>query len=176
MTVVTRAYVALGSNLGDRLATLEAALRALDGLPGVRVVASSSVYETEPWGGVEQPPYANAVATLEVGGDALSLLRACKVIEQELGREPGVRFGPRALDLDILLFGDEVLDTPELTIPHPRMLEREFVVTPLLEIEPRVTLPDGRPVTAERAIEGRITGVLGRLSAPGDVPWGAEQE
>jgi 2-amino-4-hydroxy-6-hydroxymethyldihydropteridine diphosphokinase len=165
---VTRAYVALGSNLGDRLATLDAALRALDALPGVRVVASSSVYETEPWGGVEQPPYANAVVALDFEGNALSLLRSCKLIERALGRETGVRFGPRTLDLDLLLFGDEALDTPELTIPHPRMLEREFVVTPLLEIAPRAALPDGRPVTAERAIEGRIKRAMGRLPRLGD--------
>jgi 2-amino-4-hydroxy-6-hydroxymethyldihydropteridine diphosphokinase len=165
-----RAYVALGSNLGDRLATLESALRALDALPGVRVAAVSSAYETEPWGGVEQPRYANAVAALDVEGDALSLLRACKEIERTLGREPGVRFGPRTIDLDVLLFGDQAVDSPELTVPHPRMLEREFVVTPLLEIAPHAVLPDGSPVTAERAIEGRITGVLGRLSASCDAP------
>ena len=168
MTALTRAYVALGSNLGDRLATLDAALRAMDALPGVRVVASSSIYETEPWGGVEQPRYANAVVALDVEGDAPSLLRSCKSIERALGRRPGVRFGPRTLDLDVLLFGGEVLDTPELTVPHPRMLEREFVVTPLLEIAPGATLPDGRPVTAERAIEGRITRVLGRFPSLGD--------
>ncbi len=172
MTAVTRAYIGLGSNLGDRLATLEAALRALDALPGVRVVTVSSVYETEPWGGVEQPSYANAVAALEVGGDPLSLLRACKEIERALGRESGVRYGPRTIDLDILLFGDEALGTPELTVPHPRMLEREFVVRPLLEIAPRATLPDGRTITAERATEGRVTGVLGRLRAPGGGPDG----
>ena len=143
---MTRAYVALGSNLGDRIATLEAALRALDALPGV------------------------TVAAVDVEGDALSLLRACKAIEQASGREPGVRFGPRTLDLDVLLFGDQVIDSPELTVPHPRMLEREFVVTPLLEIAPHATLPDGRAVTAERAIEGRITRVLGRLSAFRDDP------
>ena len=165
-----RAYVALGSNLGDRLATLESALRALDALPGVTVAAVSSAYETEPWGGVEQPRYANAVAALDVEGDALSLLRACKAIERTLGREPGVRFGPRTIDLDVLLFGDLAADSPELTVPHPRMLEREFVVTPLLEIAPHAALPDGSPVTAERAIEGRITGVLGRLSAFRDAP------
>ena len=162
---MTCAYVALGSNLGDRIATLEAALRALDALPGVTVAAVSSAYETEPWGGVEQPRYANAVVALNVEGDALSLLRACKAIEQASGREPGVRFGPRTLDLDVLLFGDQVIESPELTVPHPRMLEREFVVTPLLEIAPHATLPDGRAVTAERAIEGRITRVLGCLSA-----------
>jgi 2-amino-4-hydroxy-6-hydroxymethyldihydropteridine diphosphokinase len=167
---MTRAYVALGSNLGDRLATLEAALRALDALPGVKVGAVSRVYETEPWGGVEQPRYANAVAALDVEGDAFALLHACQAIEKALGREHGVRFGPRTLDLDVLLFGREAVDSPELTVPHPRMLEREFVVTPLLEIAPGATLPDGRAVTSERAIEGRIAGVLGRIPALADRP------
>ena len=168
MTTATRAYVSLGSNLGDRMANLEAALRSLGALPAVRVVAVSSVYETEPWGGVEQPLYANAVVALDAGGDALSLLRGCKEIERSLGRERSERFGPRLLDLDVLLFGRETIDTPELTVPHPRMLERDFVVTPLLEIAPEVTLPDGAPVTAERALWGRVTSVLGRLSPQDD--------
>lgn len=171
---MAHAYVALGSNLGDRLGALRAALRALDELPGVTVAAVSSAYETEPWGGVEQPPYANAVVALDVEGDALSLLRACKAIERALGREPGVRFGPRAIDLDVLLFGDIAIEAPELTVPHPRMLEREFVVTPLLEIAPDAALPNGSAVTGDRAIEGRITRVLGRLSAPRDDPRAAE--
>jgi len=168
MTDVTRAYVALGSNLGDRMANLAAAVDALGAVPGVRVDAVSSVYETEPWGGVEQPRYANAVVALGVEGEALALLRACKAIERSGGRVPGERFGPRAIDLDVVLFGEETIVSPELTVPHPRMLERDFVVTPLLEIAPDATLPDGRPVTAEHAIEGRVTGVLGRLPALAD--------
>jgi len=168
MTAVTRAYVALGSNLGDRLANLADALDALRRLPGVRIVAVSGVYETEPWGGVEQPRYANAVVALDVEGDALALLRACQAIERAGGRVPGERFGPRTIDLDVVLFGDETIDSPELTVPHPRMLERDFVVTPLLEIAPDVRLPGGGTVSTEHATEGRITGVLGGIDAPGD--------
>jgi 2-amino-4-hydroxy-6-hydroxymethyldihydropteridine diphosphokinase len=168
VSAVTRAYVALGSNVGDRMANLAAALRALDDTPGVRVAAVSRAYETEPWGGIEQPRYANAVAAVDTESDALGLLRTCKAIELALGRRSGLRFGPRTIDLDLLLFGDETVDTPELTVPHPRMLERDFVVTPLLEIAPDVALPDGRVVTAERAVEGRVAGVLGRLPALAD--------
>jgi 2-amino-4-hydroxy-6-hydroxymethyldihydropteridine diphosphokinase len=165
---VTLAYVALGSNVGGRMANLAIALRELDALPGVKVLATSRVYESEPWGGVEQPSYANAVVALESDRGPLALLRACKEIERAIGREPGVRFGPRPIDLDLLLFDDLTVATPELEIPHPRMLERDFVVTPLLEIAPDVTLPDGSPIEPDLAVEGRITGVLGRLSPPRD--------
>lgn len=160
---MTRAYLGLGSNLGDRLANLAAALDALDGTSGIRVVAVSSAYETEPWGGVEQPRYANAVAAVETDTDAVSLLKACKSIEEALGRRPGVRFGPRPIDLDVLLFGDEAVRSAELTVPHPRLLEREFVVTPLLEIAPHATLPDGCAIDPGAAVEGRIVGVLGGI-------------
>ena len=165
---MTRAYVALGSNLGDRMANLAAALDALRAVPGVAVVTASSVYETEPCGGVEQPRYANAVVALDVHGDAPALLRACKSIERAGGRVPGERFGPRTIDLDVLLFGEETIESPELTVPHPRMLERDFVVTPLLEIAQDATLPGGGMISAERAIEGRITGVLGTIDGPAD--------
>ncbi len=165
---MTLAYVALGSNVGGRMANLAIALRELDALPGVKVLATSRVYESEPWGGVEQPSYANAVVALESDRGPLALLRACKEIERAIGREPGVRFGPRPIDLDLLLFDDLTVVTPELEIPHPRMLERDFVVTPLLEIAPDVTLPDGSPIEPDLAVEGRITGVLGRLSPPRD--------
>jgi 2-amino-4-hydroxy-6-hydroxymethyldihydropteridine diphosphokinase len=165
---VTRAYVALGSNVGDRMTNLAAALCELGALPGVTVVATSRVYESEPWGGVAQPGYANAVVEIASELGALSLLQACKGIERAMGREPGVRFGPRTIDLDLLLFGDAAIDTPELTVPHARMLERDFVVTPLLEIASDVRLPDGSAVEADLAVEGRVTGVLGRLSPLGD--------
>lgn len=168
MTAVTRAYVALGSNLGDRMANLAAALDALAALPGVRIVSLSSVYETEPWGGVEQPRYANAVVALDVEGDALALLRSCQTIERAGGRVAGERFGARTIDLDVLLFGEETIESPELSVPHPRMLERDFVVTPLLEIAPRATIPGGGIISAGHATEGRITGVLGRIGVTGD--------
>lgn len=161
MTGMTRAYVGLGSNLGDRVASLAAALRELDALDGVTVAGVSGAYESEPWGGIEQPAYANAVAALDVEGDATALLAETQRIERALGRLPGVRFGPRTIDIDLLLFGMRRIATPDLVVPHPRLLERDFVVTPLLEIAPGVTLPDGSPVTSGRAVEGRIVRPLG---------------
>ena len=157
---MTRAFVGMGSNLGDRAASLQGALDGLDALPGVRVLAASSVYESEPWGVADQPAFANAVALLEVTMGPDDLLAACKRIETEAGRVAGVRYGPRPLDLDILLFGEETITRPDLTVPHPRLLERDFVVTPLLEIAPDATLPDGTWVTCDGASAGRVTGVL----------------
>lgn len=157
---MTRAYVGMGSNLGDRVATLNAALEALDAAPGVGVVAVSSVYESEPWGIADQPSFANAVAGLDVDLAPLELLAVFKRIEAEAGRVAGVRNGPRPLDLDLLLYGEESVTGPELTVPHPRLLERDFVVTPLLEVAPDAALPDGTPVTRDAATEGRVTGVL----------------
>lgn len=160
---MTTAYVALGSNLGDRLANLAAAVAALSRVDGVRVLRCSRAYESEPWGLADQPPFANAVAVLECAIGPEELLAACQEIEARLGREHGERNGPRPIDLDILLFGRETRRAPALTIPHPRMLARDFVVTPLLEVAPDAALPDGTRVTAERAREGRVTGAIGAV-------------
>jgi hypothetical protein len=111
-----------------------------------------------------QPFFANAVAHIEFQGEADSLLEVLKDIEERLGREPGDRYGPRLIDLDILLFGGEEWVTPDLTIPHPRLLERDFVVYPLLEIEPDIAMPDGTPITRQHATEGRIVGDLGPIA------------
>jgi 2-amino-4-hydroxy-6-hydroxymethyldihydropteridine diphosphokinase len=157
---VTHAFIGMGSNLGDRVAALQSGIDALAATAGVRVLAASSVYETEPWGITDQPAFANAVALLEVTVTAEDLLAACKRVEAEAGRVAAIRNGPRPLDLDILLFGDHTIATPELTVPHPRLLERDFVVTPLLEIAPDATLPDGTWVTCDGASAGRVTGVL----------------
>lgn len=165
---MTSAFVGLGSNLGDRVGNLAAALTALGATPGVRIVSVSHAYESAPWGVTEQPTFANCVAALEVEIDAPSLLAACKRVETGMGRSPGRRFGPRIIDLDVLLFGCERIDTPDLTVPHPRLLERDFVVTPLLEVAPCVALPDGRAPRRDKATEGSVTGVLGVL--PGFAP------
>ena len=157
---MTRAYIGLGSNLGDRVAALAAALDALDMVPGVRVIAASSVYESAPWGVTDQPAFANAVAGLETDLTAQDLLSACLLIEAMAGRVTGPRNGPRPLDIDLLLFGEETHDSPGLMVPHPRLLERDFVVTPLLEVAPDAMLPDGRAVSRRDAIEGRVLGVL----------------
>ena len=158
------AFISLGSNMGDRVAMIAAALTALDCVQGARVLRVSRAYESEPWGGVDQPPFANAVALVCFDGSADVLLAELADIEARLGRARGERYGPRPIDLDLLLFGDEEWERPDLTIPHPRMLERDFVVTPLLEIAPDAELPDGRPVaSAADAVQGRVTGVLGTV-------------
>jgi 2-amino-4-hydroxy-6-hydroxymethyldihydropteridine diphosphokinase len=161
---VTLAYVALGANLGDRLANLAAALRGLAETPGASIRSVSHAYESEPWGVADQPAFANAVAAVAWAGDARSLLAACKAIESRLGRTPGERFGPRVIDLDVLLFGSETFADADLVVPHPSLLERDFVVTPLLEIAPVITLPDGTRPDRLRATLGAIVGVLGPVS------------
>jgi 2-amino-4-hydroxy-6-hydroxymethyldihydropteridine diphosphokinase len=162
---MTEAYVAIGSNVGDRLANLAAATRAISEAEGLVVLAASHVYESEPWGVTDQPAFANAVLRVEFAGEADALLELCQGVETRLGRTAGeARYGPRVIDLDILLFGDEEWVSPALRIPHPRMLERDFVVTPLLEVAPAATMPDGSPVTGTFAFQGRIIGILGTLS------------
>jgi 2-amino-4-hydroxy-6-hydroxymethyldihydropteridine diphosphokinase len=158
---VTGVYIGLGSNLGDRTGSIAAALRELATVPGVHVLAVSHAYESEPWGVTDQPRFANAVARLDVRGEADAFLAVLKDVEERLGRVSGERFGPRVIDLDVLLFGDEEWDSPELVVPHPRMLGRDFVVTPLLEIAPDVALPDGTPVTRLHATAGPVVGDLG---------------
>lgn len=130
------ALVALGSNLGDRERTLALAFEALGALPGTRLLRRSSLHETAPVGGPPQGPYLNAAAALSTRLPPLELLRALLRIEREQGRERGERWGPRTLDLDLLAYGALVMHSPELTLPHPRMAERRFVLVPLAEIAP----------------------------------------
>jgi 2-amino-4-hydroxy-6-hydroxymethyldihydropteridine diphosphokinase len=130
---LTTAYVALGSNLGDRLGYLRRAVGALRAAGGIEVAGVSSVYETDPVG-PPQPEYLNAVVRIETELVPHDLLRALKGIERELGRTPSERWGPREIDLDLLLYGEERLDTDELVVPHPRMAERAFVLVPLGEL------------------------------------------
>jgi len=144
--VPTRAFLGLGSNLGDRLATLQRAVDLLGAEPGVRAVASSRVWETVPVGGPPQPDYLNVVLEVETDLDAHGLLGAANRVEAALGRTRDVRWGPRTIDVDVLLVGDAIVDGPDLVVPHPRMLERAFVLLPLLELEPDPVLPDGTRV------------------------------
>jgi 2-amino-4-hydroxy-6-hydroxymethyldihydropteridine diphosphokinase len=130
MTHIT--YLSLGSNLGDRLVNLRNAINNLP--PRIQPVVQSSVYETEPWGYSDQPAFLNQVIKAETALDPLELLAFLKETELDLGRQETFRFGPRLIDLDILFFDDLVLDTPKLTIPHPRIAERAFVLVPLGEI------------------------------------------
>jgi 2-amino-4-hydroxy-6-hydroxymethyldihydropteridine diphosphokinase len=145
-----RAYVGLGANLGDRESTIRRAIELLAAEPAVEVVAVSSLRETDPVGYAEQPRFLNGAAAVETELGPRTLLDRLLAIERELGRvrDEGPRFGPRTIDLDLLLYGDEVLDEPGLTVPHPRLAERLFVLEPLYELDPELTLPDGRAVRA----------------------------
>lgn len=137
-------YLGLGSNVGDRVANLRAARDAL-GRHGVTVTASSSVYETEPQGEVlDQPDFLNAAVRIETELGPEELLDACKGVERDLGRElGGPRHGPRAIDIDLLLLGDVEYESGRLRLPHRDVLQRRFVLAPLLELDPGLALPDG---------------------------------
>jgi len=140
---MTRAYLALGSNLGDRLAQLQGAVDALASHAHVRVAAVSRVYETEPVGGPAQDDYLNAVVAVDTDLDPYELLRLAHELEAGAERVRAQRWGPRTLDVDILLYDDLELDDPALTLPHPRMWEREFVLAPLRDVAPAVVPPAG---------------------------------
>jgi 2-amino-4-hydroxy-6-hydroxymethyldihydropteridine diphosphokinase len=131
-----RAYVALGSNLGDRAAHLRAARDALARLPKTTLVATSSVEETAPLAGMAQPPYLNQMVLLETRLDPWDLLAACQAIEQAAGRVRGERWGARTLDLDIVRFGGRRLNQPDLIIPHPELPNRDFWLRELAELQP----------------------------------------
>jgi len=128
-------YLSLGSNIGDRLAHLQAAMHELGQTPSIDIIKVSSVYETEPWGLHGQRPFFNAVVLIHTSLSAMDLLRLCQKIEQQQLRVCGIRWGPRTLDIDILRYGNMILNNLELTIPHPRMEERDFVMVPLNEVE-----------------------------------------
>ncbi len=130
------AYVALGANLGDAHATVLKAIDDIGHLPQTRVLKQSSLYATAPVDAFG-PDYINAVVELNTGLDAMQLLRALQQLEREAGRERPYRNAPRTLDLDILLYGENVINTPELVLPHPRMFQRAFVLVPLSEIAPQ---------------------------------------
>ncbi len=153
------AYVALGSNLDDPAAQVEGGFAALAALPGTRLVARSRVYRTPPWGGVEQPAFVNAVAALETSLAPHALLRALLAVEARAGRTRGVRYGPRTLDLDLLLFGDCELRETGLTLPHPRLHERAFVLLPLADVARDLEVPG----------HGSVAKLLARVDTAGCV-------
>jgi len=136
-----RIFVGLGSNLGDRLSNLDKAL-ALMPAKGIAVINVSSVYETQPVG-PPQPEYLNSVCEVETHLSPQGLLVALKTIEQEIGRTPATRWGPRSIDLDILIYGNQSINSPDLTVPHKELLNRAFVLVPLYELAPDLLLPDG---------------------------------
>ncbi len=159
---MTRAYVALGSNLGDREAHLRGALAGLAATPGVALAGVSRLYETEPLG-PPQGPYLNAVAALDTELEAPALLARLQELERAAGRRRSAeRFAPRTLDLDLLLFGGACLDAPDLSVPHPRLHERAFVLVPLAELAPDLVHP---------RLGVRIAELAQRLGRSGVRPW-----
>ena len=157
---VTRAHVAFGSNLGDRMANLDAAVRALDADERTHVMAVSQVYETLPVGGPPQEPYLNAVAVLETDHDPLELLALLQRVESQLGRVRAERWGPRTVDLDLLLYDGPPLDLPQLTVPHPRARERAFVLVPLVDVDPYARFPDGETALEALARLEPVSGIV----------------
>ena len=153
------AYVALGSNLDDPEAQVERGFAALAALPHTVLDARSRLYRTPPWGVPDQPDFINAVARLETSLPPRELLDELLAIETRAGRERGVRYGPRILDLDLLLYGDRAIREPGLAIPHPRLHERAFVLLPLADIAPELDVPG----------QGRVADVLARVDTTGCV-------
>ena len=151
-------YLSLGSNMGDSPVLLQSALERVDQLPETRVSRASRFYETEPWGELNQPAFLNIAAEIETELAPLELLNAAKQIEVDLGRQPGPRWGPRALDIDLILWGEQVVYDDALTIPHPRFRQRAFVLAPLCDIAPEARDPiTGRTVRQLRDAAG-VTG------------------
>jgi len=151
------AFVALGSNIGDSVERIRSGLRRLAALPQTRVARASSLYRNPPAGYREQPDFINAAAQLETQLSPRALLERLLDIERAEGRVRAMPNGPRTLDLDIVLYGDRVIDEPGLTIPHPRMCERAFVLVPMVEIAPDAIVPG----------KGRVDGLLAAVDATG---------
>lgn len=155
-------YIAIGSNLASPLAQARAAVEALDGLPQTRRVALSAFYRTPPLGPQDQPDYLNAAVALETALEPETLLESTQRIELEQGRtRKAERWGPRTLDLDIMLFGNRTIATPRLTVPHYDMKNRMFMLWPLFEIAPDLVFPDGQS----------LRDCLARLTDPAPVVW-----
>ena len=149
------AGIGLGANLGDPVAAVRHAIRALGELPDSRLLAASRLYRTPAWGRTDQPDYINAAVLLETRLDPQALLAQLLDIERSAGRQrDGLRWGPRVLDLDLLLYGDERIDVDVLTVPHPRIAERAFVLVPLLEVSPQVVIPGIGPARDALAMIG----------------------
>lgn len=155
MTLPAIAFVGLGGNLGDAVATLRAAVHALAGLPETRLLQASSLYRTPAWGLEQQADFINSVAMLETRLDPRALLEALLAVERDFGRqrEAASRWGPRTLDLDLLLYGESVIAEPGLHVPHQHLHERAFALVPLLEIAPDILIPE----------QGRARDALSRL-------------
>ena len=154
---MTEAYVGLGSNMGDRVKNIKCALNMLAAIENTTITAISSLYLTPPWGVTGQNEFVNQVIAIDTGLCPSELLRELKKIEIKMGRRSGARWGPRVIDLDILWYGGEKLDLPELQIPHPYLRQRLFVLIPLEELNPELVLPEDG-MTVEEVLKQ----VLGR--------------
>lgn len=166
------AYLALGSNLGDRLAFLQGAVHGLAAAPGIEVTAVSRVYETAPVGGPEQDPYLNAVVALRTRLPAAELLGVAQRLEDRADRVRAERWGPRTLDVDVLLVGEDRVDTRDLTVPHPRLWQRGFVLAPLADVAPHlVTAPAGGWPGVEP-----VDAFLGLTTSSSSGPGGGSEE
>jgi 2-amino-4-hydroxy-6-hydroxymethyldihydropteridine diphosphokinase len=159
---MARVFIGMGSNLGDRALQLQKALELIGVMPSTKILRMSSIYETSPVGIPDQPRFLNAVIELSTSMVPVDLLKEMEKIERELGRMEITRWGPRTIDLDILLCDDDVIVSDELTIPHPRMTERKFVLVPLAELDPAVVHP-----VEHKTVET----ILARCSSTEDVVW-----
>jgi len=165
---MTRAFVAIGTNVGDRQANVDAALSGLARLRDSRVRRASRLYESEPLGPAGQDAYYNLVAEIETDLGPRDLLDGCKAVERDMGRVKTVRWGPRVIDLDILLFGDASVDEPGLRVPHPEMLNRSFVLVPLAELAPDAEIAGARVRDHAARFDGRDLRPVGPVEPPGD--------
>ncbi|MFA6809043.1 MAG: 2-amino-4-hydroxy-6-hydroxymethyldihydropteridine diphosphokinase [Eubacteriales bacterium] len=153
-----KSYLSLGSNMGDRKKNLEEAIDKLRGHKSIDVLKISSYYETEPWGFANQASFLNIVIEIDVVLDPPNLLKLCQGIENEIGRKRDKRWGPRIIDIDILIYEQYTCETPDLTIPHPLLEEREFVLAPLRELDPNYVLLSGKTVS-----EAQGQGIVSKL-------------
>lgn len=175
---VSLVFLSLGSNLGDRLANLHAGLNGLHATAGIDVKRVSTVYETEPLGNVEQPAFLNLVASIETDLEPLELLHAVKSLEVALGRTESVHWGPRRIDIDIVLWGDRRVDTPTLTIPHREFRTRAFVLFPLRELAPEfrdpVTLQTVSELAQRPEVQGNVVKLDPHVIGDWTAPLGAQ--
>jgi 2-amino-4-hydroxy-6-hydroxymethyldihydropteridine diphosphokinase len=160
------AFLGLGSNVGDRLATLQRAIDLLAAEPGINVQRTSRIWEADPVGGPEQPDFLNVVAEIRTTLEPLKLLEAVGRVEATLGRTRDIRWGPRTIDIDILLIDDLTIDDDRLTVPHPRMHQRAFVVMPLLELIPDPVLPDNTRLLDVRLPDQEVRPAFPPLTVP----------
>ncbi len=154
-----KAYIGLGSNMGEREDNINRAIDALDSTDGIDVAKMSSIYETEPVGYLDQPDFLNAVVEIDTDLAPKELLARTKSIEKQLRRRRGIRWGPRTIDLDILLFDNLEMSETDLKLPHPEVRNRAFVLVPLAELAPEYELPDGKSVSQLLKDFGKIEGV-----------------